>query len=446
MPKASNTCLRQLLHEAGWSSSQLAAQIRLVARDSGYSMTCDRSTVARWLSGTRPRPPAPQLLLEALSRRLGRPVSAADAGLTRAPATAVARTWEMHPVRRLSLLTRAEVDPSQRLSLPAYSTAIVSALGLERMSQPPSPSTKQTGPLGRHRVREVDVEQMGSSTRLFAELLEAHGGGQGRTPLAAYLAYDVTQRLTSRTTENQGRQLMTRAAQLTFLLAVTCVDSGSDAHAQQYHVTAAQLAMWAGDHATHAIALRAMATHAHTLGHTTPDTLRLAERAAQAARRAPAAAQAYCQAQLAIAYAHRRDRRAAHKAITHAEHLLDRGRDTEGPFSSYPSAALHYQRGETLAALDDPHAAIRSFDASLQARSPHNRHARALTHSRLAVLLLAQGHLEESMTHWDSFLDDYPHLHSTRTAHALTVMRQHLRPHRRHPTADVLIARAARLT
>ncbi|MGW6456860.1 hypothetical protein ACWF94_13210, partial [Streptomyces sp. NPDC055078] len=41
----------------------------------------NRSTATRWLAGTHPRPPAPAYILEALSRRLGRPLPAVEAAL-----------------------------------------------------------------------------------------------------------------------------------------------------------------------------------------------------------------------------------------------------------------------------------------------------------------------------------------------------------------------------
>ncbi|WP_249402328.1 hypothetical protein [Streptomyces sp. YIM 121038] len=83
MPKTPNARLRGLLEEADRSGAQLAAALRQAAAEHGRPLACDRSMVSRWLAG--PRPPVPTLLLEVLSRRLGRPVVALEAGLSRAP-------------------------------------------------------------------------------------------------------------------------------------------------------------------------------------------------------------------------------------------------------------------------------------------------------------------------------------------------------------------------
>ncbi|MET8825080.1 hypothetical protein ABZX40_12500 [Streptomyces sp. NPDC004610] len=78
--------LAQLPEEAARTAAQLAHAVSLMPPEHGDDLTVHRSTVTHRLSGTHPRPPAPVYLLEAPSRRLGRPLAAADAGLTRAPA------------------------------------------------------------------------------------------------------------------------------------------------------------------------------------------------------------------------------------------------------------------------------------------------------------------------------------------------------------------------
>ncbi|MGK5630340.1 hypothetical protein ACSNOD_18030, partial [Streptomyces sp. URMC 123] len=107
MSRDPNTSLCRLLEDCGWSGAQLADAIRTVAAEQSAGFGCDRSTVARWLAGTQPRPPAGTFLLEALSRRLDRPVTAEEAGLTRAPAQMPPPSWESDPVRTLA-------DPERR--------------------------------------------------------------------------------------------------------------------------------------------------------------------------------------------------------------------------------------------------------------------------------------------------------------------------------------------
>ncbi|MCL7379769.1 hypothetical protein [Streptomyces sp. 35G-GA-8] len=73
----------------------------------------NRSTATRWLTGAHPRPPASAYIVEALSRRLGRPLAAADAGLTRTPARIPDWSGEAPPVHHLAKLTHSQLDPSR---------------------------------------------------------------------------------------------------------------------------------------------------------------------------------------------------------------------------------------------------------------------------------------------------------------------------------------------
>ncbi|MEU9764054.1 hypothetical protein AB0D98_30990 [Streptomyces sp. NPDC047987] len=446
MPKTPNTRLRTLLAEADWSGAQLAAALRQVAAEHGRQLACDRSMVSRWLSGTTPRPPVPQLLLEALSRRLGRPVDAVEAGLSRPPCTVLDLSWEADPLRRLTALTRAHLDPERRRLLHAgvYSLAMLAnPVAWSPDAKPPAGSAPDSDG-ARGRPGRGEVEQMQTMARVFAEAAQLHGSGHVRTALAAYLGHDVAGYLQAPAAEHTHRQLLTGAAQLITLLGTMSADSGADALAQRYHHTAARLAADAGDRAVFAITLRAMATHAHDLGHRTPAVMNLAGRAADAARNAPRIVRAYTQAHLAVTAAPE-DRHTALTALRQAEQLHQQADSAPGPFTAYPLAALHYQRAQTLAALGERSQAIGAYTASLRLRTATERHARTLTHAHLAETLLAHGHLDAALTHWTHFLDNYPHLSSVRAARRLDVMRRHLVPHHRHRPAAALLDRAAPL-
>ncbi|WP_327358003.1 hypothetical protein [Streptomyces sp. NBC_01304] len=447
MPKAPNTRLQALLHEAEWNGAQLAAALRQMATEHGRQLACDRSMVSRWLAGTTPRPPVPALLLEALSRRLRRPVGAVEAGLSRAPAEVFDLSWEADPLRRLSRLTSADLDPGRRHLLCAglYSLAALAmpASWPPRENPPTGPPPglpRATGRAGR-----AEVEQMQSMARVFAEAAEAHGPGHVRTALAAYLHHDVMGHLQDPATETVHRGLLSGAAQLTVLLGSMCAGSGADALAQRYHHTAAQLAAEAGDTATFAIALRTMSAHAHDLGHHTPAVLNLAQRAADATLHAAPIVAAYAQAHLAVMQAHH-DKHAALAALATSEHLYEQANNTTpGPFAHYPAGALYYQRAQTLATLGDRAGATGALTTSLRLRTPTERQASVLTRARLAEILLAQGHLDAALTHWQTFLDDYPTLRSTRVTRRLETMRRLLNPHSRHHATTQLLTRAANL-
>ncbi|TDD28861.1 hypothetical protein E1287_32155, partial [Actinomadura sp. KC06] len=78
--------MRGLLAEANWSGRELAEAVNACGSEIAYELRYQRGAVSHWLSGMRPRPPVPGLIAEALSRRLGRPITLADAGFESAPA------------------------------------------------------------------------------------------------------------------------------------------------------------------------------------------------------------------------------------------------------------------------------------------------------------------------------------------------------------------------
>ncbi|MFB7637070.1 hypothetical protein ACFC0M_39835, partial [Streptomyces sp. NPDC056149] len=80
-----NKNLRALLAEARWTQAAMARTVNALAAEIDLDLNYDRTAVAHWLSGTRPAPPVPELIAEALARRLGRAVSPAAAGLSGEP-------------------------------------------------------------------------------------------------------------------------------------------------------------------------------------------------------------------------------------------------------------------------------------------------------------------------------------------------------------------------
>ncbi|MBR7675332.1 hypothetical protein [Streptomyces daliensis] len=450
MSKVPNRALRQLVDEAGWGAAQVSRAVRRVAAEhdkhSG-EFTCDPSTVSRWFGGTQPHPQAATYLLEALSRRLRRPVTAREAGLTRAPAPVLDLSWGSDPLRKLSWLTSAELDAEQRrllssgtFSYAALDPSTACAPRLAHRGARETRGDRTAGERERRGAGQAAVEQLDAMTRMYAAAVAQHGGPPVRSSLAAYLAHTATPLLRTWSATEAHPRLMAATAQLVLLLGNTCVDGGDDASAQHYHHTAARLADDADDETTLAIALRTMASHAHDLGHHTPEVLHLAEHATRMARHAPPPARAYTLTQLAVMQAHH-DRRSALATFTRAERLYT-STAPSGPFTSYPIGGLHYQRAEMLATIGDSRGATRALLASLGNRASEERLASALTRARLGETLFRLGQLDRALTHWQAFCDLSPALYSARVVHRLHLMRRLLAPHRNHPTAVELLTRA----
>ncbi|MEU2799683.1 hypothetical protein [Streptomyces sp. NPDC007117] len=448
MERRPNSRLHRLVQASGFSQAQLASEIRRVAAERGQVLACGQSSVSRWLSGTRPRPLAGTFLLEAITRRLERPVSAVDAGLTEADipvsGTGLDLSGEADWAPALAALLRADLDPVRRRLLTAgtYSlTALTLPAALPTPAKPPD-TTKASAADVPLRAR---VEQLDMMARQFADATKTLGGGPVRTALAGYLTDPVTGWLNAPAPWPLHRQLLIGAARLTLLLGTMTADDGHDALAQHYHHLSARMAAEAGDVGLYSISLRSMAAHAYDLGQRTPAVLHLSEHAADTARQAPRPVRAYAQAHLATAAAARNDRHTALAALAAAERFHEQADHVPGPFTAYPLAALHYQRAQTLTALGDAPGAIGAYTAALRLRPAAERHANALTRAHLAETLLAQGYLDAALAHWTRFLDEVPHLGSARATRRLTALRQLLTPHRCHRPATLLLERATTL-
>ena len=445
MTRTANTRLALLMEEADWRAAQLARALRAIATEQNLTLAVHPSSVRRWLEGTQPRPPLPALLLECLSRRLGRHITAHDAGLTRAPAAVVEPSWDADPLRKLVHLTQAELDPNRRLLL---GSGVFDATALA-VATPAKHTLQFTGRESSlrdgHRTGQGDVEQLRSMAAVFAAAASRHGGQHVRAALAAYLSHEAIPLLYRPARDTAQRDLVSATAQLTLLLGSMCADCCHHATAQHYHQIAARLAADAGDTSTLAIALRTRSAHAHDLGQHGAVVLRLAEQADQHAAHARHAVRASTQIHLAVLYAHH-DSRTAMAAVTRAVNLHSESNAAPGPFSRYPAAALHYQRAQALATLGDYHGAVTALVTSLRLRDDAERLPAALTHGRLAELRLRLGHLEAALTDWHALLDIYPTVHSARVDQLLSTAVQRLRPYQRHPMVADLLDRIADLT
>jgi tetratricopeptide (TPR) repeat protein len=334
----------------------------------------------------------------------------------------------------------AELDPTRRqlMGAAAFSLAALALPASIPAGHPPQGGSVSTPAMA------MRAEQMRTAASTFAAAAERYGGGSIRASLAAYLAHDVTTWLHASSAGRAHRALLSAAAQLELLLGGMCADDGDDAVAQHHQRTAVDLAGEADDRAMAAVALRTMATHAHDLGHHGLPVLHLTEEAARLASGALPATQAYTQAHLAVLQAHH-DHHAALTTLARAERLYSQADSVPGPFTAYPSGALHYQRAQTLLALGDRPGAVAAFTASLRMRSTTDHRATTLTHARLAEVHLDIGNLDAAQSHWEQMLDTYPALQSVRATRRLHVMRQRLLPHRKYRPAARALTRTAAL-
>ncbi|MGA5320015.1 hypothetical protein ACPCIU_06200 [Streptomyces seoulensis] len=440
--KQPNQRLAALLAEAEWSSADLGRSVNALGRAQNLSLQYNRSSVAHWLSGTQPRHPAPGLIAAALSRRLGRPVTAADAGLTRVPqpsSTAPELMAEAVSTRHaLTTTLHADIDPVQRVRLTRFSYLPLA----------PSVLSDAVGQLATPTPRQPDIypplaviEELDDMSEILAGLLLKYGGGHPRPLLTRYLA-DRAGPLLAAYPEHTG--LLAATSRLVHLLAVMNTDTDAHALAQRYFHLAYGLAHQARHREQAAITLRALSAQATLLRHQRYAHDLSAAAVATAGHQAPASVRAIILAQRALTHAHLGESRAASAALTAAERAHEQASGPTGPLKSYPRAALDFQRGTVLAQLGEHQAAQRAFDRSISQRHGVEHRPLALTHARMATHLLSTGHIDAACRHWHAFLDHYPYLDSARAREDLAALARHLLPHRRRPSVAVLLERAHR--
>ena len=439
-PPVPNVRLRALLDRAGWTGQALADAVNRVGAEAGMDLRYDRTAVAHWLSGTRPTEAAARFAAEALTRRTGSPVTAADAGLERPREQGALSAGTPPGLAEVAAQLRqlADVGRSRGALLQgvAYSLAasVLPAFG----ELPPASLVK---PDRAQRVGATHAQAASLMLELFSESDAARGGGHARPPLTAFLGTDVADWLRSPASPRTHSRLLAAAADLAYLAGFACFDDQLHAAAQRYYLSAAELARAAGDPTRYAIVLRGMSVQALALGHR-HEAWRLASTAADGSA-ADGAQAAFLVGQLAVASAGDGDHRSALRYLAEAERLLARRDTVEARIGAYHQASLAHQQAETLALLGDTARAVDLLDLSLRHRPPGELRSRAVTRARLAELRLRLGHVEHACADWNIFLDDLPRLRSGRADAARRTMRALLRPHSRVPAARALLARSA---
>jgi hypothetical protein len=369
----------------------------------------DRTTVAHWLSGSRPADPVPRLVAEVLTAALGRELTVSDTALTG------------HRAR--------DADAGRR---PAESSPTGTGTG----------SIITVAPAARFRIGAEHVRAAESVLESMLTALDRTGGGGVRAALTGYLSTTVLPWLRAPAAPRVHHRLLTAASRLAQLTGFSCFDGHLHEPARSYYGAAHDLGREAGDPACRALALRALSVQAHHLGRPTR-ALEYAEGAAREIRALPDRQGAWVAGQLAVAAAGCADRPTALAQFARAQRLLERAASAAEPGLASHTAALARQEAELRCALGDRSAAIRALVASLRERPPTEQLARAVTRARLAGLQLDLGHLERACETWQRLLDDAVPLSSARLDAARRTMRSRLLPHRRHPASAALLARTA---
>lgn len=432
-PRSTPICNENLaahIRATGLTYESIAAAINRVSHEDGTALRCTASSLAKWLNGVTPQPASIAAAVEAFSRILNCPeLRAVDLGW---PDVAVMRPdnpWEGDPVVWITQLGRDDMlDRRTAITAGVYSLA-VAAIPAQL-----TPIATRSGPA--LSAGPTDVTRIRHMGRVFSDLDDLHGGGHARSAIAAYLAQDVAPLLRG-TTGRTRPDLFIAAAEIAYLAGWMAADDGHAGLAQRYYVEALRLADEAGDPLMRATVLRSMAVQALELGHARAG-LALADAATSALPDGtPLRTRAWiiglsAEATAAAGGDPRRARRLLHQAET----SLDRA-DSQPQSQwtgNYRRPGFDHQVGLTLQQLGDLPGAEKHLTASIAARAPGERRARALIGSRLADIQLRRQRPEAAAHTVLALSDDLTAVSSARVHDTLTGIRTRWHHHRSDPT------------
>ena len=419
-----------MIAACGMSYDAVARSVVRVAAENGEVLRTNRSAVAHWVAGTGLGERTAAYLVEALSRRAGRPVAPEQIGLAVAPHLLAGGD---DPAGEVSALARADAGHRGFLAMAVYTVAGAS-LPLGYDHEPVSRLLRARSGQGRAGAAEVTVVRQ--VTRAFGAADEVLGGGHGLSAVAVYLADTAVPLLSARFSREQDRrEAYGAAAELAWLLGFKHHDLSQEGAAQAYYRAGFQLAAEADPHGHTAWMTRALAHQALAAGHRR-QARDLAEAAlALAVGHADGATESLLHVTRARTLAALGDNAGAARALLAAEDALAREDGPQagysllagpavGTFASHTARALT-EAGDHAGAEARHRAAFGSWDQTAFPR------VHLLTWTDLGDSLAAQAKADEAVAAWERALTMADGMASARSRMALSSVRGRLAAYRR---------------
>ncbi|MGW7008649.1 tetratricopeptide repeat protein [Streptomyces sp. NPDC054933] len=434
-----NKDLERLYRETGWSLRQFAQEVNRIGTERGKPLRYREPSVHQWIKGHMPREDVRPLIVEAISRRLHRPITHSEAGFPPPPDQPESRP---STVEGLIDLGRQDMDPSRRSVLGAslFSVALTVPGWPDVVGRMEAVQTNQV-----QRIGMPEVQMVIAMTERVSDLDDQFGGRHARPMAAAFLVNTVAPYLRADASEPVRKAMMSAASDLCYLTGYMAVDEGVHGLAQQYYLKALELAGASEDHLTYCTTLRGMSVQAVDLRHGR-QAMRLADAAAAASPQAGPRMRAFLAGQQAHASAQIGDRTNALMYLREAEAAMERAESRERAFGSYDPAALNYHTSQVRYELGDVHGAVDAMQQSDKLRYDVYRRTRVKERALLAERQLAIGHLEAACATWNHALDDYPMVQSGRADQRIRAMFKLIRPYLKNQAARDLYERARLVT
>ncbi|MFI7598406.1 hypothetical protein [Actinoplanes sp. NPDC049681] len=416
------------------SNKALARAVRGLSFQRGEPVSCDHTSISRWLSGMRPRPATARLVAEVISNQVGRTVTLAELGFGGAdqPDSGLGIAYAdcpQHAVTTLDRLWRHDLDETRAiLTAPtdsgAWSNAALAWMVRGDHDHLPTGS-------GIRRVGMSDVDALRATVKLFSEMDNDFGGAHARQSLVQYLATNVAAMLGGTYAETTGRALFTATAESTLLAAWMSYDAGIHGVAQRYFIQALRLAQTGGDVLLAGSILDAMSHQATFLGRH-QEAANLA-RAARTGTRGVATATltAHFYAMEARALALAGDSVAAEKALGNAVRIFERRRPGVDPgwIEYFDDAELSAEFGHCYRDIGQHAKAIDYAERAIVGAAGVSPRSDFFVTMVKSSGLLASGDLEGSIATLRAALDRGRVLKSARCIEYLRQHHRALAPH-----------------
>lgn len=441
--RSRNVKLAAAIKEAGWSYNDLASAIRRLAAETGahdYDLV-SRSHVGWWVAGTMPSGIAPQLIVEALSRKLRRVVMPSDLGFPGDVGATGISDWDTDTLALIDLLAdlaRSDTDLDRRDFAFSAATFIAAAATVPpeswwvKAAALRGPAAPITGRL----IGRGDLQAVTDMVALFSRMDQRHGGGHARGAVIQYLSSDVAAYLRGRFASDEVRTgMFSAASELAYLIGWMSFDDAQHGLAQRYFLLGVKLAAEAGNPPMAGHILRAMAHQAIDLGHSR-EALELAEASVHGERLTLASPRE--RALLGVIHARslaiNGQQQAASAALLHAEDSLaaaESGDDEPARVFFFGEASLAHETACCLRDSGDLNGALREFRRSVRTRKASTfTRTHAVTLGYLGSVQARQGNIEEACGTWTRALDAMDGVHSGRTRQTVLDMRTLLSPFR----------------
>ncbi|ARQ70156.1 transcriptional regulator [Streptomyces marincola] len=399
-----NERLLSLIREAACSNAGLARRVNMCAAERGLDFRYDKTSVARWIRGQQPRGRAPDVVAEALGRKLGRPVTVDEIGMGSARqltssvglhfAAGLAESVEQAAELWHSDVTRRESGEGPSAYASGGSHVAPAALVEPSRDWLITPADTEVARSSGPRVGGSDVAAVVATTAALVDLDRRWGAGHVRPVVVHYLDSVVAGLLGGSYGEAVGRELFGAAARLTELAGYMAVDTGLPGLAQRYYIQALRLAQAAGDRGFGGYVLAAGMSHlAAALGNPR-EVIQLARAAQEGTRgRVTPRAEALFLAAEARGHAQLGDRSACLRAASDATAALDRAGGTD----EEPAWIAHFDAAYLADELAHCHRDLgQGREAQKRAAEALAGHPESRARRRaIGLLVLATGQLQD---------------------------------------------------